>query len=266
MKKILLIAVAIATSLAVSAQYKAPQVVANGGFHRAPSSGVKNSMSALKAAQKAKVYASECDVTLTKDGDVLVITPGWHPNRKAAKKVNVYRSTKDQILNIRYTNGEKVSTLEEFLARTAKKPKTKLILELKNQGSIKREQELAEKVVALVQQAGAEDLVEYIAFHPYTCFALARLAPNAKIAYLNGDYTPQYVKGMGCSGISYNIGKLKKRAAWIKQAHKLGMTVNVWTVNKEQDITWCIRNGVDFITTDDVVLTKNLIKSLCNKK
>ena len=68
MKKIFLAVLAAATALTVSAQYKAPQIIANGGFHKHASSGVKNSMSALKAAQKAKFYGSECDVNLTKDG------------------------------------------------------------------------------------------------------------------------------------------------------------------------------------------------------
>ena len=56
MKKILLAVLAIATALTVSAQYTAPQIIATGGFHKHHSSGVKNSLSALKAAQKAKLY------------------------------------------------------------------------------------------------------------------------------------------------------------------------------------------------------------------
>ena len=71
---------------------------------------------------------------------------------------------------------------------------------------------------------------------------------------------------MGCSGIDYNFAKLKKKKAWIKQAQKLGLTVNVWTVNKDQDVRWCIQNGVDFITTDDPMLVKNIIKDMCGKK
>ena len=28
------------------------------------------------------------------------------------------------------------------------------------------------------------------------------------------------------------------------------MKVNAWTVDKDEDIRWCIDNGVDFITTN----------------
>ena len=55
MKKIFLAVLAVATVFSVSAQYKAPQIVANGGYHKHASSGAKNSMSALKAAQKLMI-------------------------------------------------------------------------------------------------------------------------------------------------------------------------------------------------------------------
>jgi len=29
------------------------------------------------------------------------------------------------------------------------------------------------------------------------------------------------------------------------------MKVNVWTVNSDRDMDWCINYGVDFITTND---------------
>ena len=122
MKKIFLAILAVATAFAVSAQYKAPQIVANGGYHKAPSSGAKNTISALKAAQKLKVYASECDVNLTKDGEVLVVQSGWHPNRKASPKADVQRSTLEKMLTVPYANGEYISTLEDFLKRVKKKP------------------------------------------------------------------------------------------------------------------------------------------------
>lgn len=264
MKKIFLTALAAFAVLAVSAQYKAPQIVANGGFHKHASSGVKNSMSALKAAQKAKFYGSECDVNLTKDGYVLVVQSGWHPNRKAKPKADVQRATKEKMLGIPYANGEYICTLEQYLKRAAKKPATKLILDLKNQSNPQRETELVECVLDIVTRAGMQNNVEYLADHPWTCFELTKKAPQgSKISYLAGNYDPAYVKAMGCTGIDYNIGRLKKKKGWIKQAHKLGLTVNVWTVNKEADIRWCIQNGVDFITTDDPVLVKNIIKEMC---
>ena len=264
MKKIFLAVVTAVVALTVSAQYKAPQIVANGGYHTHPSSGVKNTMSALKAAQKAKLYGSECDVNLTKDGKVLVVHSGWHPNGKANPKANVQRSTAEKMLDIPYKNGEYISTLEDFLKRAAKKPATKRILEPKPQSTPQRETQLVEKMLEAVMNAGMQNNVEYISFSPWICFELAKKAPQGSgIQYLAGNYDPMYVKGMGCTAIDYNYKILKKKKAWIKQAQKLGLAVNVWTVNKDEDIRWCIQNGVDIITTDEPVLVKNIIKDMC---
>ena len=267
MKKIFLAVLAVATVFSVSAQLKAPQIVANGGYHKAATSGAKNTMSALKAAQKLKVYSSECDVNLTKDGDVLIVASGWHPDRKAKPKADVQKTNAEKMLNIPHTNGEYISDLEDFVKRAKKKPATKLVLELKPQATIQRETELVETTLAIVDNADMNAYVEYISFSPWICFELTKKAPQGtKVLYLSGDYEPKYVKGMGCTGIDYKFSILKKKKWMIKQAHKLGLTVNVWTVNKEEDIRWCIANGVDIITTDEPVLAKKIVKEMCGKQ
>lgn len=268
MKKIFLAVLAVATAFTVSAQqYKAPQIVANGGYHKHASSGAKNSMSALKAAQKLKIYGSECDVNLTKDGKVLVVQGGWHPNRKANPKADVQKSSAKKMLEIPFANGEYISTLEDFLKRVAKKPATKLILDIKSQATVQRETKLVEEVLAIVEKAGMQNNVEYLAAHPWAALELVKKAPKGSaIAYVGNDYDPAYVKAMGCTSIDYNFKVLQKKKGWIKQAHKQGLVVNAWTVNKEEDIRWCIQNGVDVITTDEPVLAKKIINEMCGKQ
>ena len=268
MKKIFLAVLALATAFTVSAQqYKAPLIIANGGYHKSPASGVKNSMSALKAAQKLKIYGSECDVNLTKDGELLVVQGGWHPGNKAKVKADVQRSTAAKMLEIPFENGEYISTLEDFLKRTKKKPTTKLVLDIKSQSNLQRETELVESVVYLVEKMGMQENVIYLAAHPWVAFELVKVAPKGSdIAYLGNDYDPKYVKGMGCTSIDYNFKVLQKKKGWIKQAHKQGLVVNAWTVNKEEDIRWCIQNGVDVITTDEPVLAKKIINEMCGKQ
>ena len=263
-KKILTVLVAVMIGFAASAQYKAPKIIAHRGFH-ASEGAARNSLNALKAAQEANIWGSECDIQLTKDGEVLVVHGPNHPGTKGAKKkVNVNRSTKEQVQAILLESGEKVPTLDEYLQQMTKSKNTKLIIEIKNQLTPQLETEIVEKTVALVAQYKLEDEVEYIAFRPWVCWEIARLAPKGtKIAYLNGDYTPAYCKAMGCAGIDYNYKILQKRKHWIKQAHKAHMYVNAWTVNKEDDIRWCIQNGVDYITTDNPVLVQRIIDEMC---
>ena len=261
MKKILTLLVITMIALSSSAQYRAPKIIAHRGFH-ASEGAARNSLNALKAAQKAKFWGSECDIQLTKDGEVLVVHGPNHSDGKS--RVNVNYSTKAQVQAIPLKSGEVVPTLEEYLKQLAKSKRTKLIIEIKDQLTPQLETEIVEKTVSLVAKYGLEEEVEYIAFRPFVCTEIARIAPKGtKIAYLNGDYTPEYCKGMGCAGIDYRYTKLQKKPKWIKEAHDLGMYVNAWTVNKEEDIRWCIENGVDYITTDNPMLVKSIIKEMC---
>lgn len=265
MNRILTLLVAVMVGITASAQFKAPKIIAHRGFH-ASEGAVRNSLNALKAAQKAKIWGSECDIQLTQDGEVLVVHGPYHPGKKGdGQRVNVNRSTKEQVQAILLENGEVVPTLEEYLKQLKKSNNTKLIIEIKNQLTPQLETEIVQKCVELVAKYGLQNNVEYIAFRPWVCWEIARLAPQGtQIAYLNGDYTPEYCKGMGCTGIDYKYSKLQKNPKWIKEAHDLGMYVNVWTVNKEEDIRWCIENGVDYITTDNPVLVQKVIDEMCN--
>ena len=262
MKKIFLILLAMTTAVfSISAQYKAPKIIAHRGYH-ATEGAARNSLNALKNAQKAGYFGSECDINCTADGELIVIHGPLHPQKKGA--VRVQSSTKAEVQAIPLTSGEIVPTLDEYLAQAKKCKKTKLIIEVKDHGTPAAETEVVKEILAKVKAYGLEKQVEYIAFRPWVCFELAKYAPKGTlIAYLNGDYAPSYVKAMGCTGIDYRYKVLMKKPHWIKEAHDLGMIVNVWTVNKEEDIRWCIEQGVDYITTDDPVLVEKLIKEMC---
>jgi len=51
----------------------------------------------------------------------------------------------------------------------------------------------------------------------------------------------------------------KAHPDWVKSAHDKGMSVNAWTVNKEDDIRRMIEIGVDAITTNEPLLVRDLL-------
>lgn len=267
MKKFITFAAAILMTASVVAQ---PQVIAHRGYH-ATKGSCRNSLAALKEAQKLGIYGSELDINLTKDGEIVVAHGGYHPDKSVHKdkdleRVNIQKSTLAEVQAIPLENGEVMPTLDQYLELGKKDPNTKLIIEIKKHATPALETEIVEKAIATVAKYGMEKQVEYIAFRPWVCFELKRLAPEGTpIAYLNGDYEPAYIKGMGISGIDYKYDVLKKKPKWVKQAHKLGLTVNVWTVNSEENLRDVIEMGVDFITTDDPELAQKLIKEASNK-
>ena len=263
MKRLVMLAIA---SLVATVAVAQTQVIAHRGFHTTKGS-CRNSLAALKEAQKLGIYGSECDINLTKDGEILVAHGGYHPDKSIHKeemeRVNIQKSTTAEVQAIPLENGEVMPTLDQYLAQAAKCKKTKLIIEIKKHYTPAKETEIVEKTIAKVAEYGLNDQVEYIAFRPWVCFELKRLAPEGTpIAYLNGDYDPTYIEGMGISGIDYKLDVLKKKPKWIKSCHKKGLTVNVWTVNKEEDMRWCVEQGVDFITTDYPDLCKRVIAQM----
>ena len=64
----------------------------------------------------------------------------------------------------------------------------------------------------------------------------------------------------GINGIDYHYSKFQKHPEWVKEAHDLGMSVNAWTVDKADDIRQMRDLGVDQITTNDPILTREIIQ------
>jgi len=228
------------------------KVIAHRGYWDCEGSA-QNSIASLQKAQELKIYGSEFDVWQTPDG-VLVVN---HDN--AIEGLKIEDTPYSQLKDIRLKNGEKLPTLEAYLQQGRKDGKNKLILELKPHSSKEKEDKAVAAVIAMVEKAGMKKQTEYISFSLNICKELVRLSPKAKVAYLNGDLAPKELKALKINGIDYNISVLQKNKHWIEEAHQLKMKVNVWTVNKEEDLQEMIAAGVDFMTTDNPVLAKDMV-------
>ena len=53
---------------------------------------------------------------------------------------------------------------------------------------------------------------------------------------------------------------LKDNPEWIVEAHKLGLEVNVWTVNDVDALQFFIDEGVDYITTNNPLKLQQLLE------
>jgi len=232
----------------LSAQTK---VIAHRGYWDCDGSA-QNSIASLQKAQELKIYGSEFDVWMTSDGVLLVN----HDDK--IEGLRIEDTPYAQLKDLRLKNGEKLPTLDAYLQQGKKDRKTKLILELKPHSSKEKEDKATAAVVKMVKKAGVKKQTEYISFSLNICKELVRLDPKAEVAYLNGDLTPLELKALKISGIDYNLAVLKNNKQWIEEAHKLKMTVNVWTVNSEDDMKEMIAAGVDFITTDKPLVCKGL--------
>lgn len=221
------------------------QIIAHRGYH-ATQNSVHNSLSALQHAQNLGVFGSECDINETSDG-VLVVAHGAYHGDYIIQKTDF-----QTLRNVKLKNGEIMPTLDEYLKQAAQNTSTRLIIEIKDHNTPQREKRVVKNVLKAVRKHKLQNDVEYIAFRQNVCDELRKQGPkNIRIAYLNGNLTPEYCHALGYTGIDYHINVMKKHPEWIKECHELGLTVNVWTVNDTENLKWCVDHNVDYITTDN---------------
>ena len=223
-----------------------PKVIAHRGYWTAPGSA-QNSLTSFSKADSIGVYGSEIDVWLTAD-DRLIVN---HDRIYKGTDIDMEKATAREIMQIVLPNGtENIPSLDQYLDLVASKPDTRLILEMKSLSDLNREDLAAEKIVRALRRHGVLDRTDIIAFSINACLAFKKLIPETKIYYLNGDLPPKSIKKLGLAGIDYSMGALRRHPEWVKQAHDLGLEVNVWTVDSEEDMRYFIDLGVDYITTD----------------
>lgn len=244
-----------AALLASAAAYAAkPLVIAHRGFWDTEGSA-QNSIRALVKADSIGCFASEFDVWITADGTLVV---NHDPN---VNGVVIETSPAYAVLAQTLANGEHVPTLEAYLREAQKHPDIRLVCELKEHNSTAREKEAIKGILAMMKKYKLEDRVDYITFSRNAFADFCKKAPaGTAVYYLSGDYVPEQIKHNNGAGIDYSLKVMRKHPEWIKKCHDLGLKVNVWTVNKAEDMKWCIDNGVDFITTNDPLLLQSLLK------
>lgn len=248
MKKLISIA---AIGLGISA-FGQTQIIAHRGYWKTEPKTAQNSIQSLKNAQQLKVYGSEFDVRMTKDG-ILVINHDEDLNTLHIAETDLKKLRKQKL-----SNGEKISTLREYLKAGKKDRSVRLIMELKPLKSEDLENEMTEKALKMVKEFGLEDQVDYISFSLHICKTVKKLNPAAKVQYLKGEIPPAEIKKLGIDGIDYHYSIfLDKEKTWLSEAKALGLITNAWTVNDPEIFQKLKELGIGFVTTD---IPEQLIK------
>ena len=251
MKHLIFSTIAAATIATAAAQ---PKVIAHRGFWDAPGSA-QNSLRALAKADSIGCWGSEFDVWMTADEKLVV-------NHDASfKGLPIETSQAADVTALTLSNGEHLPLLDDYLKAFAERPGIKVVCELKVHTDKRREAKAVKKVLKLMKRHKLTDRAVYITFSPEATREFVKRAPKGtEVYYLNGNWTPQQLKDEGCAGLDYSLAVMKKHPEWIEQCHNLGLKVNIWTVNRRDDLQWCIDHGADFITTNDPLLLQQMIK------
>lgn len=237
--------------------YEGTAIVAHRGYWNCDEGGhATNSVAALKAAQDHGFWGSEFDVNMTKD-EVLVV---FHDNSTAGMKFEEHPYA--DYAEVRLENGEPIPTLEDYLRQARKCKHTKLVFELKAHST----PEVEDRAIELsLQQLKKYRLLKpqrvmFISFSEHACRRFVEWAPGIDVQYLGSNIRPEALADEGIMGIDTHMGVFDKDETWIREARTHGMSVNIWTVDKEDDIRRLLPLKVDQFTTNEPERTRTLLK------
>ena len=234
-------------------------IVAHRGFWNCEEAGyAKNSVAALRCAQEAGFWGSEFDVNMTSDGVLIV----YHDSDVEGKKIEKHPYSEFKDFKIK--NGETIPTIDQYLEQGKKYPETMLVYEMKPHSSAQVE----DKFIGLTIEKLTEyelldpERVMFISFSWHICKEMAKKLPGFTVQYLEGDKNPEKVHEAGVNGIDYHFNVFNINKKWVSKAQKLGMTVNAWTVNKENNMEQMLEQGVNFLTTDNPLDARALMEKM----
>ena len=242
------------------------KIVAHRGYWEG---NAENSVASFRKAQEFGLWGSEFDIHLTADG-----VPVVHHNQTIGE-LDIQKSNYEDVRANRLANGEHVPTLAEYMAQAARSRECMPVLELKPQTTVEREDELVDKCLQALRPAAPRNVppefasfarrsseptkVVFISFSHHICQELAKKAPGYTVQYLSGDLSPAQLHAEGINGIDYHYSVFQEHPEWVKEAHDLGMSVNVWTVDEPADIRAMRDLGVDQITTNKPALVREIL-------
>ena len=262
MKKIILVIAALLMVIpsevhARRKNVKETGIVAHRGFWNCEEAGyAKNSIAALRCAQEAGFWGSEFDVNITADSVLIV----YHDGEIDGKRIEKYPYS--EFKDFRLANGEHIPTIDEYLAQGRKYPETKLVYELKTQSTPEVEETFVNLAVANLAENGLlhPDRVMFISFSIHMCRKLAEMLPGYTVQFLGSSLDPDQLNELKVNGVDYNHEVYVKNPKWYRMARRNGMSVNAWTVNREEDMVRMMKMGVDQLTTDYPLEAGALIK------
>lgn len=246
-------------------------VAHRGGASLAP----ENTLGAFANALKIGVDQVECDVHLSKDGELVIMhdpdltrtTDGngfiFQMNYADIRKLNAAAKFKESPWPF-----EPVPTLDEVLELT--KGKAQIQIEIKVEKIWGRYTGIEQKVIDAVNARGMVDDVIIISFDFPTIVEIKALDPRFKTgALLSGttlsqnsktphaDFVAQVIRETGADYIMPSSAGVSDLL--INAVHERGLKIGVWTVNSEGEMRRMAEWGVDAITTNDPVLLKQVL-------
>ncbi|WP_029422890.1 glycerophosphodiester phosphodiesterase [Alicyclobacillus macrosporangiidus] len=206
----------------------------------------ENSMTAFTKLAEMGVDLVECDVHLSRDGELVVI----HDDnlvRTAGLDKPVNELTLAELRQIDIGDGQGVPSLADVIDAIS----IPVAVELKTPQTVEALARLLAGRPALIERIVPLSFFHDILLH------LTQSFPGLQCGALLAGYPVDPVavaRSAGCTMLSLHFEGVTK--AYVDRCHQGGILVSVWTPNREEDIRRMVEAGVDAIGSDrpDLVL------------
>lgn len=235
----------------------------------------QNTLEAFKMSMEIGCDGFETDIHLTKDGIPVVchnFTIDETSNGTGAIKDMTLAELREFDFG-KYKGpeyeGVKIPTLDEFLSlsETMGDKMKVLDIELKSEHFGQAGTELAQKTIDAVKEHGLFDKLLISSFDPAILVVCKKIDKNCKTGILYspdrlisvkiGSRPVAFAKEIGADAL--HPFHMYVTRLYVERAHRAGIQVNPWTVNKEHVAKHLIKLGVDGLITDDAGLMNNLL-------
>lgn len=210
---------------------------------------------AFEEALRLPIHGVECDIRLSKDGRVVCIHDSI-VNRVSDGSGRVSVQTLQQLKELNFgaeDDPQQIVTLDELLDMVEDAPGDKhLYIETKH--PLRYGRMLEEALWRTLKYRGLLDSphIHVISFSGASLMRMSHLAPRLDRVHLRRAWTkylhpfdPAFghptTRGMGLVRAKSNPSLIGKG----------GLPTYIFTVNEEDDVRWCLDNGVDVIATDE---------------
>ena len=227
--------------------------------HRGASAAApENTLAAVQLAIDSGAQWVEIDVQETADGRVVVIHDS-DLKKVGGSPLVVRRSTLDELRQVDIGSwfgpefaDQRIPTLEEVLSLS--RNRIGVNIELKYYGG---EVALEQRVIDIVERTGMAEQVVAMSLSYSGIQTLHRLRPDWTVGLLSSVAVGRL------AALDVDFLALNGRAATrrlIRQAHKQGKQVMVWTVNDAVAMTSAMARGADALITDEPAIAVSVLR------
>lgn len=217
------------------------------GHRGAGALAAENTLGSIRAAAKCKADLVEVDVRLSKDGH-LVLMHDETVDRTTNGKGKVEDLSLAELQSEEFMgNDRRVPTLREAVELT-KELKLGLVVEMKEEG-------LEELVAKDLKVSNASRALVTSFYH--SSLREVKEISNLKTGIIISSLPIRPVELALWAGADVILPK-RTNPRLFQEAHRCGIEVYPWTVNRVDEASWLIRLGADGLVTDDPCLIRGV--------